>query len=174
MASYGYYGQHAARIEPYAGSVFLHSISVPFFQRKAWIILYFCMQNQPRPNLDGLFRFWPNASASEASQRPRIIGPSSGRTPPSHYEVPIFKLSCILTQMAWTALCITSPDQIRLRLTAPGFGQTDPVWKQAGCAITAGPTSGQCFRANLDRKQIGSDMITGVSRTCNHFPTVQF
>ena len=89
----------------------------------------YCTQNQPRSNLDGLFRFWPNASGSEASQRPRIIGPTSGRTQPAHYEVPTFKLSCMLTQTAWIALCKTSPHPIWFWLTVPGFGQTDPVCK---------------------------------------------
>ena len=52
--------------------------------------------NQPGSNLDGLVRFWPNASGLEANRCARIISPGSGRTQPAHYHLPSFRLRSIL------------------------------------------------------------------------------
>ena len=53
-------------------------------------------QNWPGSDLDGLVRFWPNASGLEANRCARIISPGSGRTQPAHYHLPSFRLRSIL------------------------------------------------------------------------------
>ena len=50
------------------------------------------VQNWPGFDLDGLARFWPNASDPEASQCVRITGTSSGRMQLAHYQFPTFTL----------------------------------------------------------------------------------
>ena len=54
--------------------------------------LDYSVQNWPGFDLDGLARFWPNASDPEASQCVRITGTSSGRMQLAHYQFPTFRL----------------------------------------------------------------------------------
>ena len=88
------------------------------------------VQNRPESDLDGLVRFWPNASGPEASQCARVIGPGfwqNANDPPpvSHFQ----------TRLRSSAGC---PDHnycaepAWIWLTVSGLGQTDPDRKQAG------------------------------------------
>ena len=63
----------------YAGSDFPHPIQ--FHSSKEG--LDHIVQNQHRSKLDGLVRFWPNASGLEACQCARIIWPASGQHLPA-------------------------------------------------------------------------------------------
>ena len=82
-------------------------------------------------DLDGLVRFWPNASGPEASWCAGIIGLGSGRMQLACYLFAIFRLCCNLPQIAQITLCKTSLDLIWFWLTVSGFGQMDLAWKQA-------------------------------------------
>ena len=155
MASYGSYSQRAARTgldQIYTGSGFLQP-------ELGWIIytytgsgflqlIQFCsseegldciVQKWPRSDLHGLVRFQPTTPGPEASQYVRIIRHSSGRMQLVSYQFPTFTLSCILLQMAQIMLCKSIPDLIWFWLTVSGFGQTDPVWKQAGVQKSSSP-----------------------------------
>ena len=59
-------------------------------------------------------------------------GPVSGRTQPARYRFPAFRLGSVLPETSRIILCKTSPDPVQFWLTVSGFGQTDPVRKQAG------------------------------------------
>ena len=102
----------------------------------------FIVHNRSGSGLDGVVRFWPSASSPEASRCSRIIGPSSRRTQPARYQFPTFRLGCLLPQTARIILWKTSPNPIWMIwfwLTVSGFGQTDPVRKQAGVQESSGP-----------------------------------
>ena len=66
------------------------------------------------------------ASVQESS------GPVSGRTQPACYQFPTFRLGSVFAQMARIIVCKTSLDPVWFWLSVSGFGQTDPVRKQAG------------------------------------------
>ena len=73
-ASYGHYGQRAARIGPdsiYAGSDFTHPFQLRFYKEGMDHIV----QNRPGSDLGGLVRVWPNTSGLEASWCAGITGP---------------------------------------------------------------------------------------------------
>ena len=76
---------------------------------------------------------WKLAGVQESS------GPVSGRTQPARYQFPIFRLCSVLPQTSRIILCKTSADPIEFWLTVSGFGQTDPVRKQAGVQESSGP-----------------------------------
>ena len=59
-------------------------------------------------------------------------GPVSVRTQPARYQFPTLRFGSVLPQTFRKILCETSPDPIWFWLTVSGFGQTDPVRKQAG------------------------------------------
>ena len=92
------------------------------------------VQNQPRSELDGLVRFWPNASGPEASRSARITGPRFKQM--ARYRFPTFRLGCILPQTAQIILCKTSPDLNWMAWS--GFGLTLLVQKQAGVQESLG------------------------------------
>ena len=107
------------------------------FAKKALNIII--VQNRPGSDLDGLVRFWPNASGPEASRCSRIIGPGTGRTQPARYQFHTFRLGSVLPQTARIHCVQTIPDPIWFWLTVSGFGQTDPVRKQVGVRESSGP-----------------------------------
>ena len=87
--SYGHYGQHATRI----GLDRIH----------AWIdfphLIWFSQtiaQNWPESDLHGLDRFWPKGSGPEASQCATVFRPTSGRSQPTRYQFPTFRLVVFL------------------------------------------------------------------------------
>ena len=96
------------------------------------------VQNRPGSDLDGLVRLGPNASGPEASRGVRITRPGSGKAQPVPYQFPTFRLRCVLPQAARIILCKTGPDPIWFWLTVSGFGQTNPVRKQAGVQESSG------------------------------------
>ena len=99
----------------YAGSYFSHAI----LSRSSKEGLDHTVPHRPGSHLDGLLRFWPNASGPEASRCARIIGPSSGRRQTAHYHFPTFRLGYILSQTVRILLCKTRPDPIGFWLTVP-------------------------------------------------------
>ena len=76
---------------------------------------------------------WKKAGVQEPS------GPVSDRTQPARYPFSIFRRGCNHPHMSRMILCKTSPDPIQFWLTVSGFGQTDPVRKQAGVQKSSGP-----------------------------------
>ena len=66
----------------YAGSNFLHPFQLHFSKEG----MDHCVQNQPRSNLDGLVRVWPDASGPEASWCAGMIRTFSGRMQPACYQ----------------------------------------------------------------------------------------
>ena len=98
------------------------------------------MQSRLGSSLDGLVRFWPNASGPEVSWRERIITP------------PTFRLGCVLPQMAQIILWKTRLDLIWFWLTVrfwPNGSSPEAIW----CASIIQPASSQwqCFQAHPDR-----------------------
>ena len=119
------------------------------FPKKAWIIFY---RTDPDPIWMAWSGFgqthlvWKQAGVQESS------GPVSGRTQPARYQFPTFRLRSVLPQTSRIILCKTSPDPVWFWLTVSGFGQTDPVRKQAGVQEPSGPLlANQCFPADPDR-----------------------
>ena len=81
-ASYGHYDQHSDRIvldRISAGSHFLHLFRFRSSKEGPDQIV----QNRPGSDLDGLDRFWPNASGLEGVRCARIIWTGSGKTQPA-------------------------------------------------------------------------------------------
>ena len=97
------------------------------------------MQNRPGSDLDGLVRVWPNTSDLEAAGVPESLGPVSGRIQTARYQFITFRLGSVLPQTSQITLCKTSPDPIWFWLIVSGFGQTDPLRKQAGVQESSGP-----------------------------------
>jgi len=127
LATLGHYtySQCAVRI----GSVCIYLIN-SYIELSS--ILHHIVQNWPRPNLDGLLRFWPNVSALEASWWAGITGPRflagynrSTVSCPLAHSVAFFH-RCPVS-------CRAEPARIQFGSGwLSGFGQTDPVQKQAG------------------------------------------
>ena len=69
----------------------------------------------------------------------------------------------------WIILHKTSPDLIQYWLTVPGFGQRDPIRKQANVQESSGPASGPCFPAPTASSMhlTGLNSISGQRRTTN-------
>ena len=141
--SYGHYGQCAARIRP----DYICWLQLPTSDSSSKEGLDRTEQNRPRDDLNGMVRFWPNASGPEASQCVRMIWSSCRRMELAHnqFQFPTFKLSCIPPQTARITLCKTSLDLIWLWLTVrfwpnrPRLEAIYLVYKNHQ------HTSGQCF-----------------------------
>ena len=119
------------------------------FPKKAWIIL---RKTDPDP----IWMVWSGFGQTLLvwklvcrNHRARCL---AGR---SHF--PTFRLGSVLPQTSRIILCKNSADPIQFWRIVSGFGQTDPVRKQAG----AQESSGQCFPADPDRMRIGSGMFFG-------------
>ena len=76
---------------------------------------------------------WKQASVQESS------GPGFGRTQLVHYQFPTFRLRSVHPQTSQIILCKISPGPIEFWLIESGFGQTDPVRKQAGVQESSDP-----------------------------------
>ena len=120
----------------------------------------------PGSSLDGLFRFWPNASGPEASWCARIIAPSSGRAETARYQFPLSdsviffhrQPGSYYAKPAWVRLDSGLLCQVLAKQIQSG-SQPASVHKSLG------PSSGQCFTADWDQMWIRSDMFTGKQQT---------
>ena len=110
----------------YAGPDFPHLIQFRF-PKKAWSIL---CKTDPDP-------IWMAWYGFGQMQKPSCL--VSGRTQLARHQFPTFRLSCVLPQTSQIMLCRTRPDPIWFWLIVSGFGQTDPVRKQAGVQESSGP-----------------------------------
>ena len=167
-ASYGHYGQRAARIGPdrICRIRLPASLSVPFSKEG----MDHTAQNRSGSDLDVLVRVWPNTSGLEASRCTGIIGPgfwqdATGPLPVSHFQ----------TQFPSS---IGVPDNIVQNQPGSDLVLADCVrfWPNGSgpeasrCARIIRPTSGQCFPADPDRMRIGSDSVYwGVSKNISMF-----
>ena len=93
--------------------------------QKAWTI-------QCKTNTDPIWMAWPSFGPMHMAQKQESSDLVSGRMQPARYQFPTFRLGSVLPQTSRTILCKTSPDLIWFWLIVSGFGQTDPVRKQAG------------------------------------------
>ena len=141
----------------YSGSDFQHPIWFCFSREG----LDHIVQNQPRSALDGLVRFWPNASGPEASRCAKTIWPSFWQNatrplPVSHFQTWLHSstdgLDHIVQNQAGSNLVLA--DCVRFWLNGSG---PEASW----CARIIRPTSGQCFQADPDWIQIESSTFTG-------------
>ena len=83
--------------------------------------------------------FWESASGPEASRCASLIGPGSGRTQPTRYQFPTFRIGTdVHLQTARIILRKTRLDPIWLWRTVSDLGQTYPVRKQAGVQESSG------------------------------------
>ena len=143
----------------YARSYFPHPFQLHFSKEGTDHI----MQNQPRSDLDGLVRVWPNASGLEASWCAGIIWPGFWQDATGPLPV-----SCFQT---WFHSSTDVPDNIvqnqpRSSLVLADcvrFGPNGSSPEVSQCARNIRPASGQCFPADLDRMWIGSWLFMGMS-----------
>ena len=131
----------------YASSDFPHLIRFRFSKEGLGHIV----QNRTGSDLDVLVRFWPNASCPEASRCARIIGAwflAERNQPVTNFPL---SDSVAFFHRRPGGYC-AKPARIRLvladcvRFWPKGSGQ---------CARITRPVSGQSYRADLDRMQIG-------------------
>ena len=119
----------------YAGSDFPHPFQLRFSKEGVDHLV----QNRPGSDLDGLVRVWPNASGLEASWCAGIIGLGFWQEPTARNQFPTFRLGFAHPQKTRMIRWKTSPGPIEFWLIVSGFGQTDPVRKQAGVEESSGP-----------------------------------
>ena len=124
----------------YAGSDFLHPFQLRFSKEGMDHIV----QNRPGSDLDGLVRVWPNTSGLEAS---RCAVPHFETRFRSSADVP----DNIVQNQPGSDLVLADCVRFWPNGTAPEASQ---------CARIIRPASGQCFRTDPDRMQIGSGMFT--------------
>ena len=159
-ASYGHYGQRAARTGLPASS------SVP----------YFC-----KTDPDPIWMAWSGFGQTHLVQKQAGVeessGPVSSRTQPEYYQVSIFRLGCVLLLTARIILCKTNPERIRfglhvyVRLRPNGSGP-----EASRCATITRSTSGQQFRADRIR-HVYWDVLSatfGILRSGSYFLTATF
>ena len=137
----------------YAWSDFLHPIQFCFSEEG----IDRTVQNWPGSDLDGLVRVWLNASGLKARWCARIIRPgfwqdANGPLPVSHFQTRFHSSTDVPDNT------VQNQSGSGLVLAVSGFGQTDPVRKQAGVQETSGP-----LLANASTLiRTGSSMFTGM------------
>ena len=107
------------------------------------------VQNQPRSDLDGLVRFWPNTSCPEASQcaritRPRFWQNAASPLPVSHFH------SFVFFRRQPRSYC-AKPAWIGFGSGCVRFWPNGSGLQASQSARIIGPVSAQPFRANLDQ-----------------------
>ena len=107
------------------------------------------MQNRPGSDLDGLVRFWPNASGLEAGWCAGIIGSgfwqeTTDPLPASHFQTQ-FRSSTDVPDHNYSA----KPARIRFVVAdCARFWPSGSGHQVSRCERTIGFASGQCFRAD--------------------------
>ena len=139
----------------YAGSDFPHPFQFCFSKE--------CMdhiaRNRPGSDLDGVVRVWPNTSGLEASRCAGIIGPGFWQDTASPLSVYLFQTRFHSSTDVPDNTVQNQPHPIYFWLIVSGFGQTDPVRKQASVQESSGPLLAKAFRPI----RTGSGMFTGVA-----------
>ena len=106
-ASYGHYGQRAARIGP--DSICRIRLPVSVFPKKAWTIL---CKTDPDP----IWVAWSGFGQTHLFQKQaglqESLGPVSDRKQPARYQFPTFRLGSNLPQTSRILMWKTSPDPI--------------------------------------------------------------
>ena len=115
-------------------------------------------------NLDGLVRYWAKASCPEASWCARITGPcflqnATSLLPVSHFQT---QLHSSTVQTAQILLCKTSPDAVGFWQAVSGFGQTDPIWKQASVQESSGPLLANASKPFWIRRRSDPAYLLGI------------
>ena len=129
------------------------SVSGSVFPKNAWIIL---RKTDPDPIWMAWSGFGPTHPVWKQAGMQESSGPVSGRTQPARYQFPTFRLCSVLPQTSRMISYKPIPGPIWFWLFVSGFGQTDPLRKQAGVQESFWPASGQCFPSDPDRMRIGS------------------
>ena len=150
VASYGHYGQRAAKIGPdhiYAGSDFPHPFQFCFSKE--------CMdhiaRNRPGSDLDGVVRVWPNTSGLEASRCAGIIGPgfwqdATGPLPVSHFQIRFRSSTDVPDNVVQN-----QPGSDLVLVDCVRFWPNRSGPEASRCARIIEPTSGQCFPPDPDQ-----------------------
>ena len=73
-------------------------------------------------------------------------GPVSGSVQPALYLFPTFRIDSVHPKTSRITLYGTSPDPIKFWLVVSGFGQTDPVRKQANVQESSDPFLADAFQ----------------------------
>ena len=116
----------------YAGSDYPHPFHLHFSKEGMGHIV----RDQPKSGLDGLVRVWAKRIWPEAILCAGIIGPgfwqdATGPLPVSHFQARFRSPTDVPDNIV--------QNQPGSDLVLSGFGQTDPVRKQAGVQETSGP-----------------------------------
>ena len=104
-------------------------------------------------DIDGMVRVWPNSPGLEASRCAGIFGPgfwkdATGPLPVSQFKTQVRSSTDVLDNIVRN-----QPGSDLFWLIVPGFGQTDPVRKQANMQESSGPLLANVFQPI----QTGSD-----------------
>ena len=159
-ATYGHYGQRAARIGPdriYARSDFPH----PFQFRFSKECMGHTVHNRPGSDLDGLVRVWPNSSGLEASWCAGIIGPGIWQDTTGPLSVSHFQTRFRSSADAPDNIVQNQPGSDLVLADCVRFWPNGSGPEASQCARIIRPASGQCFPADPDRMRMGSSTFTG-------------
>ena len=159
-ASYGRYGQRAARIGPdrlYAGSDIPNPIQFSFSKEGP----DHTVQNRAGFAMDGLVRVWPKHLVWKLAGVEESSGPVSGRAQPAHYRFLSFRLGSVLPQTARIIITVQNQPGSELVLADCQVFAKRIQSGASRCARIIRPASGQCFRTDPDWIRIGSGMFTG-------------
>ena len=106
------------------------------FPKQAWIVLR-------KTNPDPIWMVWSGSGETHLVRKQAGVqessGPVSGRTQPARYQFPTFRLGSVLPEMSRTILCKNQPGSDLVLADCVGFGQTDPVRKEASVQESSGP-----------------------------------
>ena len=158
-ASYGHYGQRAARIGPdrICQIRLLASVSVPFFQRRQGA--YCAEPTRIRSGWPGqglAKHVWSGSKPVCRNQRAGFRQDATGPLPVSHFQAR-FRSSTdvpVNTVQDQPGSDLVLADCVRFWPNGSGP-------EASRCATIIRSASGQCFPADPDRMRIGSGMFTG-------------
>ena len=129
----------------------------PVFPKKAWIILY-------KIDLGPIWMAWSGFGQTHLVWKQGGVqesaGPGFARTQPACCQFPTFRRVTVLPQTSRIILCKASPDPVQFWQIVLGFGQTDPVRKQANVQESSGPLPANASEP-IQTMRIGSGMFTG-------------
>ena len=134
------------------------------FPKTAWTVL---CKTHPGPIWMAWSAFVQTHLVQQQAGVQESSGPVSDRTQPARYQFPTFSLGCILPQTARVILWKTGQPGPELVLAVSGFGQTNPVRKQASVQDSSGSGSD----ANRIRHVYWAVHLAFANENLHHGPT---